>query len=706
MIPDILDNKYEIKQEIARGAMGAVYLAFHKTLRREVAIKVPHPHFSSDPAFVERFLREARAMARLDHQNIIRVFDVLLIDSCPYIVMEYFQGRNLKNQLLNRGRYNSEETISIAAQISSGLSYAHALGIIHRDIKPANIMLDNNGVAKLADFGIAAAVGEAGLTSTGEVIGTPQYMSPEQALGLDLDFRTDIYSLGIVLYQLLTAKTPLDEISTIAIIGRLAYDDKEFELDFPSDIPDELVFLIRSMVLKNRDLRPQSTQEICSRFDEMLTNRTRLVSAIHHSEVDSDKTVIQSHPPVTGNRSADVTVLATSQSKTVEPKKSAAGMIITFVIFAMLSGGFIWYLTQQAPSDKATGELATSPILQNPNPNPVETKTPVQAISKLESSEPSKQNTRLALENQLNDKLNELIRFKTQVLRKANKINNSRTRKWAAKDLANANASLKFGEKLETESQALSSNGFLEQALLIADEAINEFSNADKSFELAHEKASSLDKQARRLENSGKDIDKMHKKIQELKTEAEKLNAAKIAGKELAQANELLKSSQNYFDQGRQAFDTLRLDATEQAYQKSHAQAQQAMDVLLQLTKLVSVKQREQIRPASKDDITDISRVLQQFEKSLEGRNLDGLMQMSIDSREKLEFFRQLFSLYSTIDASVSNLSINSQQASADIIIDKLVKQNGDITIPAASWKSTRVEISKTNEGWGKVKMP
>lgn len=213
--------------------MGIVYKAVHKSLNRTVALKVLHAQYTGDTSFVKRFQREARAMARLDHENVIRVYDVSEDQNAQYIVMEFFPGKDLKQVILEKGPLSLEQALSVALQMAEALAYAHAQGIVHRDIKPSNVMVDSRGKVKLADFGIAAATDEISVTATGQIIGTPEYMSPEQARGEAMDGRSDLYSLGIVLYEMLTGTTPFERLSRMSIIAKLIYEPQEFNLTFP-----------------------------------------------------------------------------------------------------------------------------------------------------------------------------------------------------------------------------------------------------------------------------------------------------------------------------------------------------------------------------------------------------------------------------------------------------------------------------------------
>ena len=213
----MVDGRYRAQRRLGSGGMAEVWCAEDEVLGRRVALKLMGGRFAEDPEFRERFRREAQAAAGLTHPNIVAIFDRSEWDGTPYIAMELVDGRTLKELVTERGPLPPEIAISLTEQILRALGYAHRRGIVHRDIKPQNVILDGEGQAKVADFGIARAGETSEMTQTGAIVGTVQYLSPEQAEGHPVDRRADLYSAGIVLYELLTGQVPFDGEAPISI---------------------------------------------------------------------------------------------------------------------------------------------------------------------------------------------------------------------------------------------------------------------------------------------------------------------------------------------------------------------------------------------------------------------------------------------------------------------------------------------------------
>ncbi len=261
MVRQELEKEYEILQELGRGGMAIVFKAKEKELDREVAIKVLPFSLAFDKEFVERFQREARTSAKLEHPNIIPIYRVGKSGRVIYFIMKFLRGKPLSNVLAARGALPPTEIRRILADVARALAYAHKSGIVHRDIKPDNIMFDEHGHAVVTDFGIAKAATGGKLTGTGMSIGTPHYMSPEQAKAQPLDGRSDIYSLGVVAYQCLTGAVPFDGEDSFSI----GYKHIMEELPTPpidSHEKRQLFEIIRRMMAKLPDQRFQTADEL------------------------------------------------------------------------------------------------------------------------------------------------------------------------------------------------------------------------------------------------------------------------------------------------------------------------------------------------------------------------------------------------------------------------------------------------------------
>ena len=208
LIGTVLSGRYRLESKLGSGGMSTVYLARDETLQRWVAVKVMHREMSDQPDQIERFRREARAVAQLSHPNVVAVIDAGEDGGYPYIVFEYVEGETLKQRIDRLGRLPIVEAAAYGIEVGRGLAAAHAHRLVHRDVKPQNVLIDPEGRAKVTDFGIARSLESDGLTKTGRVLGTTDYVAPEQAMGQEVDARCDVYSLGVLLYEMLTGKVP------------------------------------------------------------------------------------------------------------------------------------------------------------------------------------------------------------------------------------------------------------------------------------------------------------------------------------------------------------------------------------------------------------------------------------------------------------------------------------------------------------------
>jgi len=262
MLGEVFNQRYRLKEKLGSGGMADVYLADDLLLNREVAVKVLHAQYASDPAFIQRFRQEAQSAANLNHPNIVNIYDWGNEGDLYFIVMEYVEGRDLKEILRSEGRLLPERAAEIAAEVCAALQFAHRSNLVHRDIKPHNIFITNLGQVKVMDFGIAREGSGGGITQTGMVMGTPQYISPEQAQGLAVDGRSDIYSLGVVLYEMLTGQVPFDDPNPVTITYKQVREDPTPPSVIDPEIPATLDAIVMKAMSKNPANRFQNAQEM------------------------------------------------------------------------------------------------------------------------------------------------------------------------------------------------------------------------------------------------------------------------------------------------------------------------------------------------------------------------------------------------------------------------------------------------------------
>lgn len=272
LVGKIIANRYEIKDQIGEGGMAYVYKARCKLLNRDVAIKVLKSEFSKDETFVKRFKAEAQSAASLIHPNIVSVFDVGEEDNINYIVMELLETKTLKDYILEKGNLSNEETLKISLQIASGLAAAHKANIVHRDIKPQNIVLSKDMVAKVTDFGIAKATTSATITNFGSTMGSVHYFSPEHAKGGFTDQKSDIYSLGIVMYEMATGKVPFDGESAVSIALKHIQQKPVEPMLVNTKISTDLNNIILKAIAKNTINRYKSADELTYDINEALSD--------------------------------------------------------------------------------------------------------------------------------------------------------------------------------------------------------------------------------------------------------------------------------------------------------------------------------------------------------------------------------------------------------------------------------------------------
>jgi serine/threonine protein kinase len=262
VIGKILGNRYHLLELIGEGGMALVYKAECSLLCRTVAVKILRPQYASDNEFVERFRREARAAASLSHPNIVGIYDVGQEDGVDYIVMEYIPGQNLKDIIRKEAPLSVERSLDITKQISAALHHAHQRNIVHRDIKPHNILITPDGQVKVTDFGIARAISASSFTQTGVVVGSVQYSSPEQAKGGTVGPQSDLYSLGCVLYEMLTGIVPFQGDTSVAIALKHIQENYSPVQDIRPDLPQAVLLIIEKAMAKELEERYPSALAI------------------------------------------------------------------------------------------------------------------------------------------------------------------------------------------------------------------------------------------------------------------------------------------------------------------------------------------------------------------------------------------------------------------------------------------------------------
>jgi eukaryotic-like serine/threonine-protein kinase len=336
----VLNNRYELEQKIGEGGMARVYRGRDLRLNRQVAIKVLHNHYSSDTNFVSRFHHEAQAAANLHHPNIVDVYDVGQDRDIHYIVMEYLPGSDLKSRLLQHGPLALEEWITIGAAVAEGLEAAHRLGMIHRDIKPQNIILGNDGQVKITDFGIAKSALSTAMTETGVTFGTADYLSPEQARGQTATPRSDIYSLGVTLYEALTGKLPFTGDSSIAVAMQHVNDAPPPPHLINPLIPVQIEALVLKALRKNPDERPASARDFARQLLSMrnLSEQETIVRPVPQRPQPARPGNGVPRVPATSNTMARPTMPAPRNAIPAPNKSSFGPGIGSFIIGLVLLG--------------------------------------------------------------------------------------------------------------------------------------------------------------------------------------------------------------------------------------------------------------------------------------------------------------------------------------------------------------------------------
>ena len=350
MAQQVFTGRYQIDDHLARGGMAEVYLARDLLLDRPVALKVLFPEFSADRSFVERFRREARAAANLNHPNIVSVYDWGEEAGTYFIVMEYVEGPTLRELIRREGRLLPHRAAEIGADIAGALDFAHRRGVVHRDMKPGNVLVSN--LVKVADFGIArAATGDPqeSLTQTGAVMGTAAYFSPEQAQGLNIDPRSDVYSLGVVLYEMVAGRPPFVGESPVSIAYQHVREAPVPPSQHNPDVPPEFEAVVMKALAKNRDNRYPSA--LALRDDLLRFSDGQPVAAeplLAPQDITGVMTDTRAQAPADGTRV--MTATAAQREVVVEeppPRKRTSAYFVVLVILLAVLAGFLVLLARQ-----------------------------------------------------------------------------------------------------------------------------------------------------------------------------------------------------------------------------------------------------------------------------------------------------------------------------------------------------------------------
>ncbi len=322
---------YEVLQEVGSGGMGIVLKAFDTSLRRVVAIKVMAPHLAANAAARRRFVREAQAAAAVAHEHVVAIHAVADQHDPPYLAMQFIEGKTLQERLDESGPLSVREVLRIGMQTAAGLAAAHAQGLVHRDIKPANILLEN-GVerVKLTDFGLARAVDDASVTQSGVIAGTPQYMSPEQARGDVVDHRSDLFSLGSVMYAMCVGHSPFRASTTMGVIKRVCDDTPRPIREVNSDVPEWLTEIIDHLLAKNAADRIASAKEVAELLGQCLAHLQQPQTNLLPLEVADFKTVVRS-------TAATNPMPVKPQQQTKKWDLRIGGLMMMFLIFTMVA---------------------------------------------------------------------------------------------------------------------------------------------------------------------------------------------------------------------------------------------------------------------------------------------------------------------------------------------------------------------------------
>jgi len=339
VIGSLLNGRFRLEEKIGAGGMSTVYRAFDPTLERWVAIKLMHRDMSADADQLERFRREARAVARLSHPHVVTVIDAGEDDGTPFIVLEYVEGETLKERIRRLGRLPVAEAVAYAIEIGRALSAAHAEKLVHRDVKPQNVLIDAEGRGKVTDFGIARSLEAHGLTAPGRVLGTTDYVSPEQALGHDVTEQSDVYSLGVVLYEMLSGEVPFKGDTQVAVAMKHVQDQLPDIQKLRPEISSALAAVIERGTAKETRNRYATAAEMVHDLEQVLA-----IEAARAGETSGEATTVLRALP---GDTADIAPVRLRRPRRV--------LVVSALVIGLIGGLIAFFATR---TERGPGEAA------------------------------------------------------------------------------------------------------------------------------------------------------------------------------------------------------------------------------------------------------------------------------------------------------------------------------------------------------------
>jgi serine/threonine-protein kinase len=380
--PHILLDRYEVGPLLGAGGMAEVFEGRDRLLARRVAIKVLQVQFARDPSFLIRFKREAQAAASLSHPNIVGVYDTGSEDGTHFIVMEYVEGRTLKDVIRAEGPLFPERAAEICGDVCSALVAAHARGLIHRDIKPGNVMLTPEGKVKVMDFGIARATTSETITQTAAVVGTAQYISPEQAQGLTVDYRSDIYSLGCCLYEMLTGTVPFTGATPVAIAYRHVREDPTPPRMLNADVPAPLEAICLKAMAKLPDNRYQTAAEFQSDLERFRNGQPVLATPLMDAAATT-QAILRGNGGADQTAMLDGTTSADRATRYAEPweeqRRTSVGWIVVSLLALVAVGVAAFFITRALTGTDTPTATTVAPTTAAPTTAPPTTQPPTTA---------------------------------------------------------------------------------------------------------------------------------------------------------------------------------------------------------------------------------------------------------------------------------------------------------------------------------------